>query len=108
MLVLPTGERVLEALSDHLLVRDHVQSGKQSNLHPNSSNGQRSNIIGGQSQLPVRGNSDMLSEPSTSQELYSFQQYQNPHVLMLAQATYNQNGMTLLFIGWRSYFDSYK
>ena len=40
MLVLPTGERVLEALSDHLLVRDHVQSGKQSNLHPNSSNGQ--------------------------------------------------------------------
>jgi len=40
MLVLPTGERVLEALSDHLLVRDHVQSGKQINLHPNSSNGQ--------------------------------------------------------------------
>ena len=40
MLVLPTGERVLEALSDPLLVRDHVQSGKQSNLHSNSSNGQ--------------------------------------------------------------------
>ena len=40
MLVLPTGERVLEALSDPLLVRDHVQSGKQSNLQHNSSNGQ--------------------------------------------------------------------
>lgn len=38
--VLPPGERVLEALSDPLLVRDHVQSGKKSNLHPNSSNGQ--------------------------------------------------------------------
>jgi len=100
MLVLPTGERVLEALSDPLLVRDHVQSGKQSNLHPNSSNGQRqglgdndyqeenssrpnmqqpswpnsthtggirSNIIGGQSQLPFLGTSNMLStEPFTS------------------------------------------
>ena len=40
MLVLPTGERVLEALSDPLLVRDHVQTGKQINLHPNSSNRQ--------------------------------------------------------------------
>jgi len=44
MLVLPTGERVLEALSDPLLVRDHVQSGKQSNLHSNSSNGQRQGL----------------------------------------------------------------
>ena len=40
MAVFPTEERVLEALSNPLLVRDHVQSGKQSNLHPNSSNGQ--------------------------------------------------------------------
>ncbi|KAG2559211.1 hypothetical protein PVAP13_8NG303600, partial [Panicum virgatum] len=40
MAVFPTEERVLEALSNPLLVRDHVQSGKQSNLHPNNSNGQ--------------------------------------------------------------------
>jgi len=53
MLVLPTGERVLEALSDHLLVRDHVQSGKQINLHPNSSNGQSTYCSFADSMMPL-------------------------------------------------------